>query len=152
MNDFIPKTDTKVDIQADIPENILNTDVLQAIINEAANYDNITFESSAPQHHCSMPMPIHDNSTTGTVATEMARLFMKKDILMSRLTHFSDKAEHYLIWKAKFLGIMKDLQVTPTEELDKPYSIKTPIVHARQMDRQSSKVQSRKRKHLSAIH
>nr|XP_022312019.1 uncharacterized protein LOC111117241 [Crassostrea virginica] len=118
MNDFIPKTDTKVDIQADIPENILNTDVPQARTNEAANYDNITFDSSAPQHHCSMPMPIHNNSTTGTVATEMARLFMKKDILMSRLTQFSDKAEHYLIWKAKFLGIMKDLQVTPTEELD----------------------------------
>ncbi|XP_033753059.1 uncharacterized protein LOC117336558 [Pecten maximus] len=43
---------------------------------------------------------------------------MKKDILLSRLTTFSDKSEFFDIWKTTFKSVMSELGVTPLEEMD----------------------------------
>ncbi|XP_052087892.1 uncharacterized protein LOC127724930 [Mytilus californianus] len=60
----------------------------------------------------------YNNNANLNAATEFARLFMKKELLLSRLTSFTDNPENYLIWKASFRSIMHDLQVTPSEEMD----------------------------------
>ena len=51
-------------------------------------------------------------------ATEFSRFLLKKELLLSRLTHFDDRPISYEICKCGFLGITKELQVTTVGELD----------------------------------
>ena len=46
---------------------------------------------------------------------DFMRFLLKKDLLLSRLTNFS---ENFLIWKTSFRSIMEELCVNPFEELD----------------------------------
>ena len=43
---------------------------------------------------------------------------MKKDLLLSRLTPYNDKAEMYAVWKASFKNIIGELSVSALEELE----------------------------------
>ncbi|MES9882937.1 MAG: hypothetical protein ABW185_18875 [Sedimenticola sp.] len=49
---------------------------------------------------------------------ELNRYLFKKDLLLSRLTHFNDKPENYMIWRSSFTSVMTELRVSPSEELD----------------------------------
>ena len=53
-----------------------------------------------------------------TVASELTRFLLKKDLLLSRLSRFNDRPESYAVWKASFQSIMGELSVTPFEEMD----------------------------------
>ena len=55
---------------------------------------------------------------SSTVPNEFAKFLLKKDLLLSRLTAFSDRPEVYAVWKNSFRGIMLELNCSPTEELD----------------------------------
>lgn len=52
------------------------------------------------------------------VGTELTKFLVKKDLLLSRLSALNDRPENYLMWKGSFSIIVKDLSVTPMEELD----------------------------------
>ena len=43
---------------------------------------------------------------------------MKKDFLPSRFSAFNDRPDTYETWKATFTAIIKELNVTPFEEMD----------------------------------
>ena len=43
---------------------------------------------------------------------------LKKDLLLTRLTNFDDRAETYLTWKCTFKSVMSELSVNASEELD----------------------------------
>lgn len=60
----------------------------------------------------------HNQNTLHCVGTRLTQFLVKKDLLFSRLSAFNDRPENYLMWKGSFSIIMKDLSVTPMEELD----------------------------------
>ena len=49
---------------------------------------------------------------------DLSKFLIKKDLLLTRLRAFTDTAETYLSWKNSFRGVMSELSVTPSEELD----------------------------------
>ncbi|XP_053386674.1 uncharacterized protein LOC123538141 [Mercenaria mercenaria] len=87
-----------------------------------------TKTSSSPlenQSNLGIPEPTsqvekdENNSTPqGAGVSELTKYIMKKDLLLSRLSNFDDRAERYFSWKNSFLNIVKELDVTATEELD----------------------------------
>lgn len=52
------------------------------------------------------------------LASQLTTFLLKKDLLMTRLTTFDEKPEHYLSWKVNFKGMIFELNVTPSEEID----------------------------------
>ena len=75
----------------------------------ATNLGNLTLNPSAPEFY-----PL---SQTGLV-TNFTQFLLKKDLLLSRFSPFNDQAESYQTWKSSFTGIVKELNVSPFEELD----------------------------------
>ncbi|XP_063404523.1 uncharacterized protein LOC134687988 [Mytilus trossulus] len=53
-----------------------------------------------------------------SVANELSKFLLKKDLLMSRFMKFNDQAESYHVWKASFSNITEELSVNAREELD----------------------------------
>ncbi|XP_052069295.1 uncharacterized protein LOC127708468 [Mytilus californianus] len=53
-----------------------------------------------------------------SVANELSKFLLKKDLLMSRFMKFKDQAESYHVWKASFSNITQELSVNAREELD----------------------------------
>ncbi|XP_055958215.1 uncharacterized protein LOC130013558 [Patella vulgata] len=51
-------------------------------------------------------------------ASEITKLLLKKDLLFASLTTFNDSPENYQSWKCSFKDKMKELSVTPLEEMD----------------------------------
>ncbi|XP_052074220.1 uncharacterized protein LOC127712067 [Mytilus californianus] len=72
---------------------------------------DISTHQNAPQFH-------PDISTHQNIATDLTRFLLKKDLLLSRLTTYSDRPEMYAVWKASFKKILSELSVTAMEELD----------------------------------
>ena len=64
------------------------------------------------------PKQPRETPTECSITSDFMRFLLKKDLLLSRLTNFNDRPEHYLIWKTSFKSIMIELNVTPFEELD----------------------------------
>ena len=58
------------------------------------------------------------SSADETVATNLTRFLLKKDLLFSRFTQFNDRPESFAAWKGSFLSITKELDVKPSEEID----------------------------------
>ena len=50
--------------------------------------------------------------------TDFTNFLLKKELLLSRLIKFSDRAKNYRVWKVSFKSIVTKLKVTPFEELD----------------------------------
>lgn len=48
----------------------------------------------------------------------LMKYIMNKDLLLSRLSDFDDRAEGYYSWKNSFYNIKNELDVTATEEID----------------------------------
>ena len=53
-----------------------------------------------------------------TLANDLTKFLLKKDLLLSRLSYFTDHPESYAVWKTSFQGIVEELDCTPVEELD----------------------------------
>ncbi|XP_063404237.1 uncharacterized protein LOC134687709 [Mytilus trossulus] len=49
---------------------------------------------------------------------EFTQFIVKKDLLLSRLCKYDDTPGYFLAWKASFTNVMRELNVTPSEELD----------------------------------
>ncbi|XP_063449024.1 uncharacterized protein LOC134728358 [Mytilus trossulus] len=79
--------------------------------NAPQSHPDISMYQNAPQFH-------PDISTHQNIATDFTRFLLKKDLLLSRLTTYSDKPEMYAVWKASFKNILSELSVTAMEELD----------------------------------
>jgi hypothetical protein len=52
------------------------------------------------------------------VATELTQFLLKKDLLLSRFSSFDDQPNSFETWKTTFTHIIKELNVTPFEEMD----------------------------------
>jgi hypothetical protein len=59
-----------------------------------------------------------DNHMESNQMSDMTKFLLRKDLLVSRLATFSDKAESYHARKASFKGIMEELQVSEAEQND----------------------------------
>lgn len=68
----------------------------------------------SPPHQVEKP----DTSLPINVTSDFTRFLLKKDLLMSRLSNFNDRAEQYPTWKTSFRSVMDDLGVGPQEEID----------------------------------
>jgi len=51
-------------------------------------------------------------------AAELGQFFLKKELLISRLTEFNEKPETYEAWKISFKRLVTDLKMTPSDELE----------------------------------
>ncbi len=70
---------------------------------------------------CSMSTPVNPyNFTSNSLhqATDLSQYFLRKELLLSRLTQFDDKAQSYAIWRVSFKSIMDELKVSPMAEMD----------------------------------
>jgi hypothetical protein len=61
---------------------------------------------------------LRTNENGGNGTLYCFTFLLKKDLLMTRLTTFDEKPEHYLSWKVNFKGMLSELNVTPSEEID----------------------------------
>lgn len=52
------------------------------------------------------------------IVSDITNFLLKKDLLLSRLSNFSDKPDGYRVWKASFKDVIKELNVSPFEEFD----------------------------------
>lgn len=52
------------------------------------------------------------------LATDFTRFLLKKDLLLSRLCSFTDKAEMFPSWKSSFKNVVHEIGATPSEEID----------------------------------
>jgi hypothetical protein len=48
----------------------------------------------------------------------MSHFLLKKDLLMHRFSSFDDSATNSTTWKVSFISIVREVKVTPLEELD----------------------------------
>ncbi len=87
--------------------------VTQPRYSQNLNPNAATFRSSNHQ-----TVESHLNEHASTFMGEMSRFLMKKELVLSRLTKFDDRPESYAIWKASFQTIVKELELSPNEELD----------------------------------
>ncbi|XP_052762111.1 uncharacterized protein LOC128204746 [Mya arenaria] len=53
-----------------------------------------------------------------SLATELSKFLIKKDLLFNRLYTFNDAADKYVMWKEGFSNVVSELNVTCVEELD----------------------------------
>jgi hypothetical protein len=62
----------------------------------------------------------HENTdgSNPNIAQELTRFLLKKDLLLSRFSHFNDEPSAYAVWKASFVNILHELGVNEREELD----------------------------------
>ena len=52
------------------------------------------------------------------VANELSRLVLRRELVQMRLSPFSDKPEQFPAWQDGFLSVVRELMVSPREELD----------------------------------
>ncbi|XP_070203230.1 uncharacterized protein [Littorina saxatilis] len=71
------------------------------------------------QHNTEVDVSDHQNAAAGTGAQfDFTKFLLKKDLLLSRLTVFNEQPESFEVWRNSFPSVMKDLDLTPQEELD----------------------------------
>ncbi|XP_060075270.1 uncharacterized protein LOC132554958 [Ylistrum balloti] len=82
---------------------------------------NTGYETFDPYSH-KVPLNVEAREfTPGQCVTglnDLTKFMLKKDLLMGRLTQFTDKPEEYRVWKMSFLNVVKELDVSPQEQLD----------------------------------
>ena len=65
-----------------------------------------------------IPAVIHTQEKSSNLVNDFSKFLLKKDLLLTRLTKFSERPENYMVWKNSFKCIMSDLCVSPFEQLD----------------------------------
>lgn len=79
----------------------------------ATAFEPIRFDASPVVNNHSA-----SNNNTNVPMVDMSKYFLKKDLILSRITTYDDNPSLYLNWKLTFQNVIQDLNVTPSEELD----------------------------------
>ena len=75
--------------------------------------------SAEKVHDISPVSPSADNvQNSHSVAGDLTKFLLRKDLVLSRLYVFNDKPECFGIWKSSFSEVVKEIGVTPSEETD----------------------------------
>ncbi|XP_033752106.1 uncharacterized protein LOC117335931 [Pecten maximus] len=96
----------------------------RAYVEETVFHDHSAELPVTADPHLHLPMnpnaPVFTTATNTdtSIAMDLTRFLLKKDLLLSRLTNFDDRPESYQTWKSSFKSIMADLNVTPRDEMD----------------------------------
>ena len=81
--------------------------------------DNVRPASStSTQRDFRPPTSGHAGSYEQLPMVDLSNYLLKKDLLLHRFTAFDDSAQNYTVWKVGFVNILKELKVSPIEELD----------------------------------
>lgn len=65
------------------------------------------------QHHVSTEK--HESTSESSQFSQLANYILKKDLMLSMITSFDDKQEHYQTWKSSFKSVSR---LSPPKELD----------------------------------
>lgn len=60
----------------------------------------------------------HHDSSMDNVMSDITRFMLRKDLLLSRFSSFDDTPETFMSWKASFQSIIRELIISPFEEMD----------------------------------
>ncbi|XP_060562315.1 uncharacterized protein LOC132721944, partial [Ruditapes philippinarum] len=81
--------------------------------------DNITQPNCYKQYSSMLnPNATPFNEKDNKIIHGLSQFLLKKDLQLSRLTHFDDKPETFLSWKASFNNIASSLELSHHEEID----------------------------------
>lgn len=83
----------------------------------ATAFEPIRFDASPVVNNHSASVEVNNNKTNVPMV-DMSKYFLKKDLILSRITTYDDNPSLYLNWKLTFQNVIQDLNVTPSEELD----------------------------------
>lgn len=53
-----------------------------------------------------------------SIQNNFAQFLLRKDLIISRLTHFNDSCEHFQAWKASFRSVSDEMMLSGAEEVD----------------------------------
>nr|XP_034311336.1 uncharacterized protein LOC117684209 [Crassostrea gigas] len=53
----------------------------------------------------------HEHTSESSQFSQLANYILKKDLMLSRITSFDDKPEHYQTWKSSFKSVSQDLKL-----------------------------------------
>ncbi|XP_056003003.1 uncharacterized protein LOC130049441 [Ostrea edulis] len=90
------------------------------ILQQDDNNNNFVRENlnvNAPEFYPTSNRTFNGPSQTD-VCRQLTQFMMKKDLLLSRLCRYDDSPGYFLAWKASFQNVMRELDVTPAEEID----------------------------------
>lgn len=80
------------------------------------HHDHGTYTSPAHQFEPLTPIPpTHNNSSA---ITDVAKYLMRRELVSTTIQKFDDEPQNYRTWKSSFLNVIKDLSLSPREELD----------------------------------
>ncbi|XP_071133064.1 uncharacterized protein [Mytilus edulis] len=65
-----------------------------------------------------VPPNVNNNNSQMELCNLITKMMARKDIVLSRLIKYNDSPFQFLSWKETFKDVMKELSVTPSEELD----------------------------------
>ncbi|XP_052761778.1 uncharacterized protein LOC128204401 [Mya arenaria] len=86
--------------------------------------DNVSHNSERylKENHCEEEQArvrVHQESVLRNSDADILTSFLlRKDIMPQRLKKFNEKPQSFGVWKTTFKSVMKELKVTPTEEID----------------------------------
>lgn len=97
------------------PKKSLIPDV--SVIQQPKSHQKITAKSEIPNEN----VPHHAftvNSDPTTEISQPTNYILKKNLMLSKITTFDDRPEHYETWKYSFKSVCLDLNLNSPEELD----------------------------------
>ena len=62
--------------------------------------------------------PLSHNDPPQNVYSDFSRFLMKRDLCLNRISFFDDNPEFYRVWKEGFNDVVRELRVSPVEEMD----------------------------------
>ncbi|CAG2239905.1 unnamed protein product [Mytilus edulis] len=116
--DFVEKTDTKPKQNIYYDNNNQDNDLSPVTqittqpdpkVVQTLDTKSCTLNAKAPPYY---PTTINNSSE------ELAKFIVKKDLLISRIQKFDDKAEYFGSWKKSFCDTVKELSLSASEEVD----------------------------------
>nr|XP_055029189.1 uncharacterized protein LOC129418268 [Misgurnus anguillicaudatus] len=79
-------------------------------------HPNISHPVLNHQHQSFSSMP--PNPQPPSTVNDMAKYLMKRELVSATLQTFDDDPQNYRSWKSSFMNVIKDLSLSPKEELD----------------------------------
>ena len=97
----------------DSSQPLQNVPASQPPIFSTAPISSGLFQSHPFQNIGSTPPRNPFNNTS-----DIAKLLFRKDLLFSRLQTFDEKAHHFSLWKTNFLSVVREMELSDSEQLD----------------------------------
>ncbi|KAI3358292.1 hypothetical protein L3Q82_014670, partial [Scortum barcoo] len=73
-------------------------------------------EVNASHSTATVPPQLNPGDTTGM--SDIARYFVRRELVSSGLTQFNDRPENYWAWKSSYINATRELNLNASEELD----------------------------------